>query len=55
MVVFEDFQQIAALRWSEDGKASSSTAQDIQFGDDLDHADGTSDASSQSQGLENAR
>lgn len=55
MAVFEDFQQIAALRWSEDGKAPVIEDKHIQFGDGPEHAGVTSVTSGQSEGLEEAR
>ena len=55
MAVFEDFQQIAALRWSEDSQAPVIEDQHIQFGDCLEHAGVTSVTSGQSEGLEEAR
>ena len=55
MAVCEDFQQIAALRWSEDSQAPVIEDQHIQFGDGLEHAGVTSVTSGQSEGLEEAR
>ena len=55
MAVFEEFRQIAALRWSKDGQAPVIADKHIQFGDGLEHAGVTSVTSGQGEGLEAAR
>ncbi len=55
MAVFEDLQQIAALRWSEDGQAPVIEDQDVQFGDSLEHTGVTSVPSGEGEGFEEAR
>ena len=55
MAVFEEFQQIAALRWSKDGQAPVIEDKHIQFGDGPEHAGVTSVTSGQGEGLKEAR
>ena len=55
MAIFEDFQQIASLRWGEDGQTPVIEDQHVQFGDGFEHAGVTPVSSGQGEGLEEAR
>ena len=52
MAIFEDFQQIASLRWGEDGQTPVVQDQKVQFGDGLEHAGVASVTPGQGEGLE---
>ena len=55
VAIFEDFQQIASLRWGEDGQTPVIEDQHVQFGDGFEHAGVTPVSSGQGEGLEEAR
>ena len=55
MAVFEDFQQVAALRGGQDGQTPVVDDQDIHAGDGLEDAFVAAVATGKSEGFEHAR